>query len=44
MEAQAKVYLAEIVLALEHMHRNGVIHRCVAGSRVALTGRLMLSG
>jgi hypothetical protein len=33
LEAQARVYLAELVLALEHVHSLGIIYRCVAHTR-----------
>ena len=28
-QAKARFYLAEMILALEHLHAKGIIHRCV---------------
>jgi serine/threonine protein kinase len=38
MEAAAKVYLGEIVLALDHMHSKGIVHRDLKPENILLDG------
>lgn len=35
-EDQAKIYLAEIILAIEEIHKNGIIHRDIKADNILL--------
>ncbi|KDR13585.1 Ribosomal protein S6 kinase alpha-4 [Zootermopsis nevadensis] len=38
-EDEARVYLAEVILAIEHLHRIGIIHRDIKPENILIDAR-----
>ena len=36
VEAEAKLYLAEVLIAIEELHKNGIIHRDIKPENILL--------
>ena len=40
-EERVQHFMYQLMKALDHMHKNGIFHRCARGERVLLAGRAM---
>ena len=39
IEAEAKLYLAEVLIAIEELHKNGIIHRDIKPENILLDSK-----